>query len=44
MYNYSGTETRADGSTSTGTWSELAIDPNYVHVSGPGSSHGVINY
>jgi hypothetical protein len=44
MYIYTGTETRADGSTSTGTWSELAVDPTYVHVSGPGSSHGVINY
>jgi hypothetical protein len=44
VYNYSGTETSADGSTSTGTWNELAVDPSYVQVSGPASSHGVINY
>jgi len=44
VYNYSGTEKTADGSTSSGTWDELAVNPKYVQVSGPASSHGVINY
>lgn len=44
VYNYTGTITNTDGSTSNGTWNELAVDPRYVRVSGPGSSHGVINY
>jgi hypothetical protein len=44
VYNYTGTEITADGTTSTGTWNELAVNPNYVQVSGPASSHGVINY
>lgn len=44
VYSYTGLITSADGSTSSGTWNELAVDPRYVHVSGPGSSHGVINY
>lgn len=44
VYNYSGTEKTADGSTSSGIWNELAVDPSYVQVSGPASSHGVINY
>jgi hypothetical protein len=44
VYDYTGTITSADGSSSSATWNELAVDPNYVQVSGPGSSHGVINY
>lgn len=44
VYDYTGTEITADGSTSSGTWNELAVDPTYVKVSGPASSHGVINY
>jgi hypothetical protein len=44
VYSYTGLITSADGSTSSGIWNELAVDPSYVHVSGPGSSHGVINY
>lgn len=44
VYDYSGTSVGVDGSLSTGTWYELAVDPSYVHVSGPGSSRGVVNY
>lgn len=44
VYNYTGTETSLNGSTSSATWNELAVDPRYVHVSGPGGPHGVINY
>jgi hypothetical protein len=44
IYDYTGTETSSTGSTSSGTWNELAVDPSYVQVSGPAGSRGVINY
>ena len=47
VYNYTGVETNLDGSTSSGTWHELAVDPSYVHVTNnttSGGTHGVINY
>lgn len=47
VYDYTGVETNLDGSTSSGTWYELAVDPSYVHVTnstGTGGTHGVINY
>jgi hypothetical protein len=46
VYNYEGVERNIDGSSSTGSWYELAVDPTYVHVSENSSSggHGVVNY
>lgn len=47
VYDYTGVETNLDGSTSSGTWYELAVDPSYVHVTNSttsGGTHGVINY
>jgi hypothetical protein len=47
VYNYTGVETNLDGSSSSGTWYELAVAPTYVHVTnstGTGGTHGVINY
>jgi hypothetical protein len=41
LYTYSGTVTNSDGSTYTGTWSTLAVDPSYVQL--PVSSSGGIN-
>ena len=41
LYNYSGTVTNSDGSTYTGTWSTLAVDPSYVQL--PVSSTGGSN-
>jgi hypothetical protein len=38
LYTYSGTVTNSDGSTYTGTWSTLAVDPSYVQL--PVSSTG----
>lgn len=47
VYDYTGVETNLDGSTSSATWYELAVDPSYVHVTNSttsGATHGVINY
>jgi len=33
VYNYSGVVTSSDGSSSTGTWTTIAVDPAYVQVS-----------
>jgi hypothetical protein len=41
IYNYTGLVTNADGSSYTGTWSTIAVDPTYIHVST--SSSGGIN-
>jgi hypothetical protein len=40
-YTYTGTVTNSDGSTYTGTWTTLAVDPTYVQL--PISSSGGIN-
>jgi hypothetical protein len=37
VYNYAGDVTSANGVVSSGTWSELAVDPSYVHVGASGS-------
>ena len=37
VYNYDGDVTSANGVVSSGTWSELAVDPSYVHVGASGS-------
>lgn len=41
IYNYTGLVTNSDGSSYTGTWSTIAVDPTYIHVST--SSSGGIN-
>jgi hypothetical protein len=41
IYNYTGLVTNADGSSYTGTWSTIAVDPTYIQV--PASSAGGIN-
>jgi hypothetical protein len=41
IYNYSGLVTNPDGSSYTGTWSTIAVDPTYIQV--PASSSGEIN-
>ena len=41
IYNYSGVVNNADGSSYTGTWSTIAVDPTYIQVST--SSSGGIN-
>jgi hypothetical protein len=41
IYNYTGLVTNADGSSYTGTWATIAVDPTYVQVST--SSSGGIN-
>ena len=41
IYNYTGLVTNTDGSSYTGTWSTIAVDPTYIHV--PTSSSGGIN-
>jgi hypothetical protein len=41
VYNYTGLVTNADGSSYTGTWSTIAVDPAYIQVST--SSSGGIN-
>ncbi|MGB8196444.1 MAG: hypothetical protein WCF25_05505 [Acidimicrobiales bacterium] len=41
IYNYTGLVTNADGSSYTGTWSTIAVDPTYIQV--PTSSSGGIN-
>lgn len=33
IYNYSGLVTNADGSSYTGSWSTIAVDPTYIQVS-----------
>jgi hypothetical protein len=46
VYSYSGNATSASGTTATGTWSELAIDPSYVAGSANATAvnHGVVNF
>jgi len=41
LYTYTGTVSNSDGSTYTGTWSTLAVEPAYVQL--PISSSGGIN-
>jgi hypothetical protein len=41
IYNYTGLVTNTDGSSYTGTWSTIAVDPTYIQV--PTSSSGGIN-
>jgi hypothetical protein len=41
IYNYTGQVNNADGSSYTGTWSTIAVDPTYIQVST--SSSGGIN-
>jgi hypothetical protein len=41
IYNYTGVVNNADGSSYTGSWSTIAVDPTYVQVST--SSSGGIN-
>jgi len=41
IYNYTGLVNNADGSSYTGTWSTIAVDPTYIQVST--SSSGGIN-
>jgi hypothetical protein len=41
IYNYTGVVNNTDGSSYTGTWSTIAVDPAYVQV--PNSSSGGIN-
>jgi hypothetical protein len=41
IYNYSGLVNNTDGSSYTGTWSTIAVDPTYIQVST--SSSGGIN-
>ncbi len=41
LYTYTGTVTNSDGSTYSGTWTTLAVDPTYVQL--PISSSGGIN-
>jgi hypothetical protein len=41
MYNYTGLVNNTDGSSYTGTWSTIAVDPTYIQVSA--SSPGRIN-
>jgi hypothetical protein len=46
IYNYAGVATNPQGTSSSSTWSELAIDPSYVKVSAAspgGITHGVVN-
>jgi hypothetical protein len=39
IYNYTGLVTNTDGSSYTGTWSTIAVDPTYIQV--PTSSGGI---
>ncbi len=41
VYNYGGLATNADGSTYTGTWSTIAVDPTYIQI--PASQSGGVN-
>jgi len=43
LYTYSGNVSQKDGTTSSGTWSELALEPSYVQIS-PSVARGVVNY
>jgi hypothetical protein len=43
LYTYSGSVTQSNGTTSSGTWSELALEPSYVQIS-PSVARGVVNY
>jgi hypothetical protein len=37
IYNYTGLVNNTDGSSYTGTWSTIAVDPTYIQVSSPSS-------
>jgi hypothetical protein len=37
IYNYTGNVNNNDGSSYTGTWSVIAVDPTYIHVSNSSS-------
>jgi len=41
MYNYTGLVNNPDGTSYTGTWSTIAVDPTYIHIST--TSSGGIN-
>lgn len=41
IYNFTGLVNNSDGSSYTGTWSTIAVDPTYIHIST--SSSGGIN-
>ena len=41
LYNYTGVVTNSDGTSYTGTWSTIAVDPTFIQV--PDSSSGGIN-
>jgi hypothetical protein len=43
LYTYSGNVTQKDGTTSSGTWSELALEPSYVQISSS-VARGIVNY
>jgi hypothetical protein len=43
LYTYSGSVAQKSGATSSGTWSELALEPSYVQIS-PNVARGVVNY
>jgi hypothetical protein len=43
IYNYTGLVTNADGSSYTGTWSTIAVDPTYIQVPNSSSGSGGIN-
>jgi hypothetical protein len=43
LYTYSGSVTQSNGTTSSGTWSELALEPSYVQISAS-VARGVVNY
>ncbi|MGC1239249.1 MAG: hypothetical protein WA860_10715 [Acidimicrobiales bacterium] len=43
LYTYSGNVSQKDGTRSSGTWSELALEPSYVQIS-PSVARGVVNY
>jgi hypothetical protein len=43
LYTYSGNVTQTDGTTSSGTWSELALEPSYVQISSS-VARGIVNY
>jgi hypothetical protein len=43
LYTYSGSVTEKSGTTSGGTWSELALEPSYVQIS-PNVARAIVNY
>jgi hypothetical protein len=43
LYTYAGSVTQSNGTTSSGKWSELALEPSYVEIS-PSVARGVVYY